>query len=142
VINDGSWDPKKLVKLLRKSQSVALLSPPCSSLLNKCMTPNTSLLIFHSQSFTLQPSTYSRGWSLTSKKPFLFGIVLVLGIGIAQQFLSSIVLGIVLVCRPWYSPSLICGPKVGSIEPACINNPESGEPITDKETIKKVSLEH
>ena len=35
-----------------------------------------------------------------------FGIVLVLGIGIAQQFLSSIVLGIGLVCRPWYSPSL------------------------------------
>ena len=36
-----------------------------------------------------------------------FGIVLVLGIGIAQQFLSSIVLGIVLVFRPWYSPSLV-----------------------------------
>jgi hypothetical protein len=35
-----------------------------------------------------------------------FGIVLVLGIGIAQQFLSSIVLGIVMVCRSWYSPSL------------------------------------
>ena len=35
-----------------------------------------------------------------------FGIVLVLCIGIAQQFLSSIVLGIVLLCRPWYSPSL------------------------------------
>ena len=35
-----------------------------------------------------------------------FGIVLVLGIGIAQQCLSSIVLGIVLVCRTWYSPSL------------------------------------
>ena len=34
-----------------------------------------------------------------------FGIGLVLGIGIAQPFLSSIVLGIVLVCRPWYSPS-------------------------------------
>ena len=38
-----------------------------------------------------------------------FGIVLVLGIGIAQPFLSSIVLGIVLVCRPWYSPSLLRG---------------------------------
>ena len=36
-----------------------------------------------------------------------FGIVLVLGIGIAQQFLPSIVLGIVLVCRTWYSPSLV-----------------------------------
>ena len=31
---------------------------------------------------------------------------------------------------------------MGSNEPACINNPESGELITDKETIKKVSLEH
>jgi hypothetical protein len=31
---------------------------------------------------------------------------------------------------------------VGSTEPACINNPESGELITDKETMKKVSLEH
>ena len=37
----------------------------------------------------------------------IFSNVLVLGIGIAQQFLSSIVLGIVLVCRPWYSPSLV-----------------------------------
>ena len=35
-----------------------------------------------------------------------FGIVLVLGIGIAHQFLSSIVLGIVLVYTPWYSTSL------------------------------------
>ena len=35
-----------------------------------------------------------------------FSIVSVLGIGIAHQFLSSIVLGIVLVYRPWYSPSL------------------------------------
>jgi hypothetical protein len=32
---------------------------------------------------------------------------LVLGIGIAQQFMSSIVLGIVLMCRTWYSPSLL-----------------------------------
>ena len=31
---------------------------------------------------------------------------------------------------------------MGSTEPACINNPESGELITDKETIKKVSLDH
>ena len=29
-----------------------------------------------------------------------------IGIGIAQQFLSCIVLGIVLVCRTWYSLSL------------------------------------
>ena len=34
---------------------------------------------------------------------------MVLGIGIAQQFWSSIKLGIVLVCRPWYSPSLKAG---------------------------------
>ena len=42
----------------------------------------------------------------------------------------------------WRLKELICGPKVGSTEPACINNPESGELITDKETIKKVSLDH
>ena len=42
----------------------------------------------------------------------------------------------------WRLKELICGPKVGSTEPACINNPVSGELITDKETIKKVSLEH
>ena len=35
-----------------------------------------------------------------------FGIVFVLVIGIAQQYLSSIVLCIVLMCRTWYSPSL------------------------------------
>ena len=39
--------------------------------------------------------------------------------------------------RMWRLKELICGPKVGSTEPACINNPESGELITDKETIKK-----
>jgi hypothetical protein len=44
--------------------------------------------------------------------------------------------------RLWRLKELICGPKVGSTEPACINNPMSGELITDKETIKKVSLEH
>ena len=42
----------------------------------------------------------------------------------------------------WKLKELICGPKVGSSEPACINNPETGELITDKTTIKKVSLEH
>ena len=42
----------------------------------------------------------------------------------------------------WRLKELICGPKVGSTEPACINNPERGELITDKETIKKISLEH
>ena len=44
--------------------------------------------------------------------------------------------------RIWKIKELICGPKVGSSEPACINNPETGELITDKTTIKKVSLEH
>ena len=44
--------------------------------------------------------------------------------------------------RMWKLKELICGPKVGSSEPACINNPETGELITDKTTIKKVSLEH
>ena len=44
--------------------------------------------------------------------------------------------------RMWKLKKLICGPKVGSSEPACINNPETGELITDKDTIKKLSLEH
>ena len=44
--------------------------------------------------------------------------------------------------RMWKLKEIICGPKVGFSEPACINNPVSGELITDKETIKKVSLEH
>ena len=42
----------------------------------------------------------------------------------------------------WKIKELICGPKVGRSEPACINNPVTGELITDKDTIKKVSLEH
>ena len=37
---------------------------------------------------------------------------------------------------------IICGPKVGPAEPACINNPISGVSITEKETIKRVNLEH
>ena len=37
---------------------------------------------------------------------------------------------------------MICGPKVGHSEPACINNPQTGDLITDRETIKEVSLEH
>ena len=44
--------------------------------------------------------------------------------------------------RMWRLKELICGPKVGQSEPACINDPVSGELITDIETIKKVSLEH
>ena len=31
---------------------------------------------------------------------------------------------------------------MGRSEPACINNPVTGELITDKDTIRKVSLEH
>ena len=44
--------------------------------------------------------------------------------------------------RMWKIKELICGPKVGRSEPACINNPVTGDLITDKDTIKKVSLEH
>ena len=44
--------------------------------------------------------------------------------------------------RMWKIKELICGPKVGRSEPACINNPVTGELITDKDTIRKVSLEH
>ena len=44
--------------------------------------------------------------------------------------------------RIWKMKEIICGPKVGPAEPACINNPISGELVTDKETIKKVNLEH
>ena len=44
--------------------------------------------------------------------------------------------------RMWKIKELICGPKVGHSEPACINNPVTGDLITDKDTIKKVSLEH
>ena len=36
----------------------------------------------------------------------------------------------------WKLKELICGPNVGSSEPACINNPETGELITNKATIK------
>ena len=39
--------------------------------------------------------------------------------------------------RMWKLKELKCGSKVGPSEPACINNPETGELITDKDTIKK-----
>ena len=39
--------------------------------------------------------------------------------------------------RIWKIKELICGPKVGHSEPACINNPVTGDLITDKDTIKK-----
>ena len=37
---------------------------------------------------------------------------------------------------------LICDPKVGPAEPACINNPTTGELITNKESIKATGLAH
>ena len=37
---------------------------------------------------------------------------------------------------------IINGPKISATEPMCINNPETGELITDFDTIKKVSLDH
>ena len=37
---------------------------------------------------------------------------------------------------------LINGPKIKPSEPTCINDPETGELITDKESIKKKSLDH
>ena len=36
--------------------------------------------------------------------------------------------------RLWKMKELICGPKVGPAEPACINNPTTGELITNKES--------
>ena len=44
--------------------------------------------------------------------------------------------------RVWKMKEMICGPKVGPAEPACINNPTTGELITNKESIKATSLEH
>ena len=37
---------------------------------------------------------------------------------------------------------LINGPKIKPSEPTCINDPETGELITDRESIKKKSLDH
>ena len=39
--------------------------------------------------------------------------------------------------RMWKIKELICGPKVGLSEPACIDDPVTGDLITDKDTIKK-----
>ena len=44
--------------------------------------------------------------------------------------------------RVWKMKELICGPKVGPAEPACIKNTTTGELITNKESIKATSLEH
>ena len=42
--------------------------------------------------------------------------------------------------RVWKIKELIVGPKVGPAEPACINNPDTGELIPDKESTKATSL--
>ena len=44
--------------------------------------------------------------------------------------------------RVWKMKELIVGPKVGPAEPAYINNPTTGELITNKESIKSTSLAH
>ena len=43
--------------------------------------------------------------------------------------------------RMWKLKELLCGPKIVS-EPSCINDPVSGDLITDQQTIKEVSLKH
>ena len=42
----------------------------------------------------------------------------------------------------WKMKEMVVGPKVGPAEPACINNPNTGELITNKESIKSTSLAH
>ena len=37
---------------------------------------------------------------------------------------------------------MVVGPKVGPAEPACINDPNTGKLITNKESIKSTSLAH
>ena len=44
--------------------------------------------------------------------------------------------------RIWKMKETICGSKVSPAEPACINNPTTGELITNKESIKATNLEH
>ena len=44
--------------------------------------------------------------------------------------------------RMWKMKEMIGGPKVDHSKPACINNPQTGDLITDRETIREVSLEH
>ena len=41
--------------------------------------------------------------------------------------------------RIWKMKEMIVGPKVGPAEPACINNPITGELITNKEIIKSTN---
>ena len=42
----------------------------------------------------------------------------------------------------WKLKEKVVGPKVGPAEPACINDPTTGELITNKEEIKSKSLTH
>ena len=42
----------------------------------------------------------------------------------------------------WKMKEMVVGPKVGLAEPACINDPNTGELITNKESIKSASLAH
>ena len=42
----------------------------------------------------------------------------------------------------WKVKEKVVGPKVGPAEPACINDPMTGELITNKEEIKSKSLAH
>ena len=44
--------------------------------------------------------------------------------------------------RLWKLKEKVVGPKVGPAEPACINDPTTGELITNKEEIKSKSLAH
>ena len=42
----------------------------------------------------------------------------------------------------WKLKEKVVGPKVGPAEPSCINDPNTGELITNKEQIKSTSLAH
>ena len=42
----------------------------------------------------------------------------------------------------WRMKIMVVGPKVGPAEPACINDPNTGELLTNKEHIKSTSLAH
>ena len=42
--------------------------------------------------------------------------------------------------RIWKMKEMVVGPKVGLTEPACINDPNTGKLITNKESIKLTSL--
>ena len=46
------------------------------------------------------------------------------------------------ICKIWKTKEMVVGPKVGPAEIACINDPNTGELITNKESIKSTSLAH